>query len=365
MVLQSEVRAGHPYHMYDAVLAQPDAIERVLLAEADAAAELALAAAEADAVHVVGIGTSWHAALVGERLLRSAGGHPGARAWNSFEFRLAPPPLSERDLVILMSHRGTKRYSAQALALARAKGARTGVVTAIESAIGDGDADHVVRTCEPERSAAFTVSHTAALTALAMTAARLGEANGVAGADALAGAVEQLHVLTEWGLATEPAVRRLTERVDPAAFFVFAGAGANASTAMEAALKMSEANYARAVGYDLEQFLHGPFVAIDHSAVVTLIAAGAARDRALDIAAAARETGAYVVVLAPEADRQALALADAPIAMPEVPEALTPIVYLGPLQLTAYWLAARRGVNPDRFRLDDLAHLAAREHYAL
>ncbi len=351
--------------MYDAVLAQPDVIERVLLAEADATAEIARAAALARAVHVVGIGTSWHAALVGERLLRSVGGHPGARAWNSFEFSLAPPPLSESDLVVLMSHRGTKRYSAEALALSRARGARTAVVTAIESAIGDGDADHVVRTCRPERSAAFTVSHATALTALAMIAMRVGEANGVAEASALAGAVEQLHVLTEWGLATEPVVRRLTERVDPAAFFVFAGAGANGATAMEAALKMSEANYARAVGYDLEQFLHGPFVAVDHAAVVTLIAAGAARDRALDIAAAARAAGAYVVVLAPEGDRQALARADAPIAMPEVPEALTPIVYLGPLQLTAYWLAARRGVNPDRFRLDDPAHLAAREHYSL
>lgn len=351
--------------MYDAVLAQPDAIERVLLAEADAAAELARSAAQARSVHVVGIGTSWHAALVGERLLRSVGGRPGVRAWNSFEFSLAPPPLSESDLVVLMSHRGTKRYSAEALALARARGARTAVVTAIESAIGDEDADHVVRTCRPESSAAFTVSHATALTALAMVAVRAGEANGVAEASALAGAVEQLHVLTEWGLATEPTVRRLTERVDPAAFFVFAGAGANCATAMEAALKMSEANYARTVGYDLEQFLHGPFVAVDRSAVVTLIAAGAARDRALEIAAAARAAGACVVVLAPEGDRQALARADVHIAMPEVPEALTPIVYLGPLQLAAYWLAVRRGVNPDRFRLDDPAHLAAREHYSL
>ena len=351
--------------MYDAILAQPDAIERVLLAEADAVGELAQAAARARAVHVVGIGTSWHAALVGERLLRSVGGRPDARAWNSFEFCLDPPPLSGGDLVILMSHRGTKRYSAQALALARARGARTAAVTAIDSAIGGEDADCIVRSCRPERSAAFTVSHTAALTALAMVAVRLGEANGAAEASALAGAVRQLHVLTEWSIAAEPAVRRLTEQVDPASFFVFAGAGANAATAMEAALKMSEANYVRAVGYDVEQFLHGPFVAVNGATVVTLIAVGAARDRALDLAGAARAAGALVVILAPETDRHALARADAPISLPEVPAALTPIAYLAPLQLMAYWLAVRRGVNPDLFRLDDPAHLAAREHYSL
>ena len=44
---------------------------------------------------------------------------------------------------------------------------------------------------------------------------------------------------------------------------------------------------------------------------------------------------------------------------------LTPIVYLVPLQLFTYWLAVRDGRNPDTFRLQDPAHLAARERYTL
>ena len=53
------------------------------------------------------------------------------------------------------------------------------------------------------------------------------------------------------------------------------------------------------------------------------------------------------------------------VALPRVSEALSPIVYLVPLQLFTYWLALDRGRNPDTFRLDDPAHLAAREHYSL
>ena len=111
----SEERAGHPYHMHDAVLAQPQAIARVISEERGNIQRLADLVLEASRVHVVGIGTSWHAALVGEDLLRNHGGREDARAWNSYEFCDRPPSLSGDDLVIVLSHRGTKTYSARAL----------------------------------------------------------------------------------------------------------------------------------------------------------------------------------------------------------------------------------------------------------
>jgi glucosamine 6-phosphate synthetase-like amidotransferase/phosphosugar isomerase protein len=60
--------------MHDAVLGQPDAIAQVLDAEKNAVSELVEIVAAAERVRVVGIGTSWHAALVGEYLLRIVGG---------------------------------------------------------------------------------------------------------------------------------------------------------------------------------------------------------------------------------------------------------------------------------------------------
>ena len=59
------------------------------------------------------------------------------------------------------------------------------------------------------------------------------------------------------------------------------------------------------------------------------------------------------------------AVADNVLVLPRVAEALSPIVYVVPLQLLTYWLALERGRNPDTFRLDDPTHRAAREHYSL
>ena len=362
MSTQAESRENHPYHMYDAILSQPDAIERVLLLEAGAVQLLASAVSAAARVHVVGIGTSWHAALGGASLLRTVGHRPDARAWNAHEFCTTPPPLTTNDLVVIMSHRGTKRYSAQALAVARQAGAVTAAITGLGSALGKEEADFVVRTAPQERSAAFTVSHATALTALAMLAVEVGGDE----AEPLRPALGQLHVLTEWAIASELSVRRLAEEALGVRQVLFAGAGAGVATAYEAALKVVEASYLPSAGYEAEQFLHGPFVVLEPAdMVVVLVPQGPARAQALSIISAARATGAHTVVLAEEADREALVSARTPIPLPAVPEPFALVAYLGPLQLLAYWLAVSRSRNPDLFRLDDPAHRAARERYSL
>ena len=87
---------SHPYRMYGAIHAQPSAIDRVLNGEGESMGRLARRAESAGRVHLVGIGTSWHAALVGENLLRTAGGLDNVRAWNSFEFNAYRPELGGR-----------------------------------------------------------------------------------------------------------------------------------------------------------------------------------------------------------------------------------------------------------------------------
>jgi hypothetical protein len=85
--------------MHDCILDQPTAVRRVLESQETPARQLAERVATARRVHLVGTGTSWHAALVGEHLLRSVGGRDDARAWNSFEFWAYPPRLTMDDLV--------------------------------------------------------------------------------------------------------------------------------------------------------------------------------------------------------------------------------------------------------------------------
>src|SRR3712207_4541076 len=166
-------RSRHPYHMHDAILAQPEAFARVLEKNEGAVDEFAAGASSCERLFLVGIGTSYHAARVGEHLLREYGGGVDVRAVHSFDFALYGPELAPGDCVLALSHRGTKRYTAQALQRAVEAGCRTAIVTGEGSSVSVRT-DAVFRTVAQEGSAAHTVSHTAAISVLAHLAGRVG-----------------------------------------------------------------------------------------------------------------------------------------------------------------------------------------------
>src|SRR5256885_2740635 len=116
-------RAGHPYYMHDAIYAQPGALRLVTRGQGDLIAGAASRLRAMDRVLLSGIGTSWHATLVGELLLAHVArlGHR-VRALHSFEFKGYWPDPDARTGVVVVSHRGSKRYSVEALAKARAGG---------------------------------------------------------------------------------------------------------------------------------------------------------------------------------------------------------------------------------------------------
>jgi glucosamine--fructose-6-phosphate aminotransferase (isomerizing) len=353
-------RARHPYYMHEAIHAQPAAIRAVLRENAATLTAAADRLRAMERVVLTGIGTSWHATLVGELLLAHAGrlGHR-VRAFHSFEFKNYWPAPDARTGVIVVSHRGTKRYSLEALAKSKGAAGVGIVVTGKGSGDGLAIADVTLRTVEQESSACHTVSYTCALALLAALAAELGADRALRGRlDTIADDVQRL---VDGGTEADLAARFADRRR-----YWFVGGGPNTATALEAALKMNEANHTTAIGYNCEQFLHGPWAAIEPDDLLVAVAPpGPSRERCAAAARLAREVGAAVVVLGDPDDREITALADETIALPDVDELLSPIVAVVPLQRFTYGLALARGVNPDTMRADHPAHGRARAALAL
>ena len=82
------------YAMYETMHRQPDDVRHLLDTGWPAAEEAAARLSDAPRIFVVGIGTSFHAAQVGEALLRAAGSE--AYAVGSFDFVTYPPVLHGR-----------------------------------------------------------------------------------------------------------------------------------------------------------------------------------------------------------------------------------------------------------------------------
>lgn len=349
----SPPRPGHPYHMHDAIYAQPGALRLVTRGQG---AELAAAAADlAAAPHVwlTGLGSSWHAALVGEALLARVG-RLGARVRAIDAFDLAAyGSAADGGAVVAVTHGGTNRHVATALARARAGGAAAVAVTGKGGEAPTG-AGPVLRTVEREASSCHTVGYTCALAMLAALAAAVGRDDETARAlDALPDLLALLLGQESW--------EELAARFGGRRRYWLVGGGPNVATAYEGALKLSEAAWAPAVGLACEQFLHGSWAALEPDDVVILIAPpGPSHARACDVARVAAEIGAPLIALVADDDREIGPLAAETIALPTVAELLSPIVAVVPLQLLTYHLAVKVGANPDTMRAEQPAYGRAR-----
>jgi glutamine---fructose-6-phosphate transaminase (isomerizing) len=352
-------RSGHPYYMHDAIYAQPGALRLVARGQGDAIEAAALRLRGLDHVLLTGVGTSWHAALIGELLFARLGGLGlKARAFHAFELASYWPEAVGRAGVVVLSHGGTRRYSREALKRVKAGGG-TGVVITGKGPEAPEEADWTLRTVDQESSGAHTVSYTAALALLAKLACAAG------GKAEIARSIDGIPDMLAFLLGQE-SWEDMAARYGEKRCYWFVGGGPNTATAWEAALKMSEASHAPAVGFNCEQFLHGAWAALERDDVVFVIAPpGPSHERCLAAARVAKEVGAPVVALAREDDREIAALASETIALPEVDELLSPILTIVPLQLFIYHTAVHRGVNPDLTRSDDPPYGRARSALSL
>lgn len=338
---------------------QPEAIERLVAQGLNGAAPALERFAEAERVWVAGIGTSFHAASIGAAILRQAGAE--AHAVHSFDFVYYPPALRRGDAIVIFSHLGNRRYSIATLEHGRANGVPVIAITGTESQMPEGDL--MLRTVPRDRSAAHTISYTSALTRLTQLAADRAARRGL-----------QSNLLT--GLASIPdrmraallldeRVKELAQQANTARMIHLVGGGPNAITAMEGALKLKEASYVLAEGMAIEQFIHGPIVAVEAVDLGLLVnVPGPAGPRVAELGAALRGFGTPVVSIGALPDGQDAANhLDLPL--DGLPEVLTPLATVVPLQRLALHLALARGVNPDPYRRNQPIYAAALEKVPL
>lgn len=366
-------RSAHPFWMYDEMHATPDALDSLLIPDETARrhrAALGARLASVRRVYLTGCGTAYHAALVGRSFLSDfTDGHIDARAVQAFELasyeRDAP---SHDDMLVVLSHSGKPTASNAALARARAAGAFCLTITGNSDSLAARNAQAVLDIGYGDvKSFAYTISYSLMLAALAELAvcAVAASAGDESAAVLLQTQVQSIAVQHRETLALEPQVRALADRLASRERFIFAGAGGNYATAIEAALKMRETNYTDSVGMEMEEVLHGPVATLGDVVSVVVSPPGPGRARALDLLRAARILGGVTVALGEAGDTELEAAADDFLPLPTCPESLSPAPYHAPLHLLSYWLAVAKGRNPDVMRREDPRYLEARQSYTL
>jgi glucosamine--fructose-6-phosphate aminotransferase (isomerizing) len=142
-------------------------------------------------------------------------------------------------------------------------------------------------------------------------------------------------------------------------YFVI-GAGPNMSTAFEGALVLLQSTDAGGQAFHVEEMLHGPIQALRPGACVAAVAApGPLQERIIQSARACHTIGATVLTIAPEGT-PGLQDAGLHVSMPaQIPELLTPILYIVPFWLIGHRSAVATGRDPDNLSMNEEAFKSA------
>jgi glucosamine--fructose-6-phosphate aminotransferase (isomerizing) len=361
--IEDEKRGKHPYFMHDMILAQPAALHATLEVCKQEAREITAYWDGTNKFVLTGCGTSYHAALASSYMIYALFQRTSVEALQSFELKNYYNLLNPNSLVMGFSHTGFTKTTIDSLTKSKELGARTFSVTGVkDSPITKVTTRSITVGNGKEKSRAHTVSYTCATMAAMFLCShyKSSSASSVSAESYL----EQFNDIPQSVLSTieqyEKQVAEIAESYSRVSQYFFLGAGPNIATAYEASLKMKETNYSSSEGMELEQFLHGPWVSLKPSSLVFLISTkGPSQQRNLDLLRICQDLSVPTVAVTD--DKRLVELAKHSIFMPDVSEELSPIEYIVPLQLFAYYSALNKGLNPDMIHYDDPDFWSARQ----
>lgn len=303
-------------------------------------------------LHIIACGTAYHAGLVGKYWLESLVGVP-VHAETASEFRYRKSTLGPDDLVVTISQSGETADTLAAVRMAKEKGAKIlSICNTVGAAIPRAADFNLYTHCGPELGVASTKAFIGQMTALAIFCLHAALARGAMAEPEARKLVDDMVKLPgdiRAALKLEGQVLDIARKFHKKGHFLFIGRHVNYPIALEGALKLKEISYTHAEGYAAGEMKHGPIALIDEEVTVVAIAT---RSKTFDKMASncqeAKARGAQVIALVTEG--AVLPGADYMLKLPAVPELLSPIVNIVPLQLLAYHIAELRGCDVDQPR---------------
>lgn len=308
----------------------------------------------ANRIVIVACGTSWHAALIGKRVIQEMC-QISVEVEYASEFRYGCPYITNRDVVIAISQSGETADTLAAIHLARSKGAFVyGICNVVGASIPrDTDSGTYIHV-GPEIGVASTKAFTGQVTVLTLLALCAGQIRGTVGEETveeISKALRQLPQTIKEVLKLADTIKDLSRIYTFAHNFLYLGRGYNYPTALEGALKLKEISYIHAEGYPAAEMKHGPIALIDNEMPTVIIApSDSLYDKIISNVQQVKSRGGSVLAIVSEDNHYMKELADYCLEIPNVPECLTPIVAAVPLQLLAYYIAINKGKNVDQPR---------------
>ncbi|SFJ46623.1 MULTISPECIES: glutamine--fructose-6-phosphate transaminase (isomerizing) [unclassified Bacillus (in: firmicutes)] len=351
----SDIEKGtYPHFMLKEIDEQPLVIRNIIqkyqneAGEIELDAEIRNAILESDRVYIIACGTSYHAGLVGKQFMERFAKVP-VEVHVASEFSYNMPLLTEKPFFIYISQSGETADSRAVLVQTNEMGHKALTITNVPGSTLSREANYTLPLhAGPEIAVASTKAYTAQLAVLAILAADIAKAKGLAiGFD----------LIKELGLVAN-AMEVLCDQKDEMdaiakeylattrnCFFI--GRSVDFYVGLEGALKLKEISYIQAEGFAGGELKHGTIALIEKGTPVIALATQehvnlGIRGNVKEVAA----RGANPCIIA----MKGLEMEGDRFIVPAVHEALAPLAVVVPLQLISYYAALHRECDVDKPR---------------
>jgi glucosamine--fructose-6-phosphate aminotransferase (isomerizing) len=355
-------KGGYPHFMLKEIHEEPDAVANAMrgrltddgivsFREFEASDEQIRSIRE---VLLLGMGTSLHAAMIGEYVIEDWAGIP-ARAEDASEFRYRRPTFGKDALAVVITQSGETADTLVALHQAKERGALTAAVTNVIASSAARDADGAIYLqAGPEIGVASSKTLVAHVVSLYLLALRLATVHGRVSLERRHELVEALRVLPEQVkgiLDRDKEIAELAYKYSEYKNFMYTGRGLGYPVALEGALKLKEISYLHAEGVTGGELKHGPIALLDDRfPVIAICTESPTKDKMVSNVHEIVARNAPVMALVTKGDHSLDDIATDRFEMPAVGEASAAILNIAMLQLFAYHVAVKLGQEVDQPR---------------
>ena len=308
-------------------------------------------------VLIVGCGTALHAGLVGRYLIEEWGG-VATEADVASEWRYRNGVFDPKTLVIAISQSGETADTLAAMQIARERGARVVAVTNIMGSAVARAADGVLYTrAGLEIGVAASKTFTSQVTLMTLLALHLGAVRGNLSTQQVAEIGNELRELPKLvqrildDTAMDAQLDMLADRFAHDRFFLYLGRHLGLPICQEGALKLKEISYIPTDAYAAGEMKHGPIALLgDDTPVVAVATDSHVFEKMASNLEEVRARGAHVIAVGTEGNTTIAQHAEHVLYVPRTRPELQPILAVIPLQMLAYKIAGRLGLDVDRPR---------------
>ena len=348
------IKQGYPYFMIKEIHEQPDCLRNTLRLQEHYLDLMATFLDRAREVYLVACGTSYHACLAASYMfskLAFLGTYPVIASEFIEQYGKS---VNIDSTILAVSQSGETADTLASVNVARQRAATVlGLTNAIGSTLTRVSRVYIGQQSGPEIGVAATKTFTSQLSVLAQLALRLAKKRGKISQDEMDYLAERLCKLPETVetiiKTQEEKVKQIAKKYRDARNFFFLGRGISTATAYESRLKLMEIAYVPAIAFPAGESKHGPISLIEPGFPVVFICPKDETHRTLiGNIMEMKARGASIIAVTEEGDEEIKRLADDYIEVPKgIPEALSPISFVVPMQLLAYYMSVERGHNPD------------------